>query len=824
MLGHYLRTIAHNLAHSKLVTLMHIVGLGVGLACFIVTFVFIQELRTSDTQFRASGRIYAITQEMWMGTAANPVVPASPGVTPVAAPYIRTDFPQLEAVARAVRFGLPGSGRVAVSSGGHNLFLYDVMVDPDFFRIFNLPFVAGDRAAALAGSDGAIITEAAARRVFGATNVLGRRLLIDNQTWITIKAVIAGVPQPSHMGDAEQSILRFDILTRLTPKALGRAATDWDENNSFTYVLLPKHGFTAQQLRAGLRDFSARHMPRAQGHSLFGVVPVSSIQLSALAGEIGDSGISVVASLALLDALVLLVACFNYASLATAVALRRGREIALRKIVGANRGQLVLQCLLEAAAVSVLAVALAFVLVLAATPLLDTVLLLKLQLSQLARPGFWLFLVSLIALTTVLAGAYPALILSRLSPAQALRSDSPRTGSRWAFKTLVGAQFAAAGFLMVMVLVVRDQNELMGKSLPALMRNPTVVITTDLLSTKVNEKTLRSELERSPYIRSVGTTNTIPWGGGCCWLFNVTRSPSPGQREIQVAANRVGYDFFETIGLKLLAGRAFDRNRADEADRARAFYSSAGEIKVIIDESLAAKFGWSDPGEAVGKTVYRAPLFGAFTTPLRIIGVVDNGAPRLTTVGATDSNLYLLMPSLAGYPIVRIDPQHIRAALAHIESSWHVLAPTVPLEWRFSDELFGEAFETFTAVSAVMTGLAAFAFAIALIGLAGMALHVTNSRLHELGIRKTLGATPRQVIELLLLDFAAPVAIANLITWPFAWLAARAYLSLFLARIDLTPVVFIASLAATVAIACLAVGGQALRASRVEPATALRYQ
>ncbi|MGH8260913.1 MAG: ABC transporter permease, partial [Steroidobacteraceae bacterium] len=496
MLGHYLRTIAHDLGRSKLVTLMHIAGLGVGLACFIVTFVFIQGLRTSDTQWRNSGRIYAITQELWMGNAANPINPPNPGVAPVAAPYLRTDFPQLDAVARAVPATVYGSARVPVSSGERNLFLYDYMVDPDFLKIFDLPFVVGDRATALASADGAIITAAAARRVFGTINVLGKRLLINNRAWITIKAVIAGVPQPSHMGDTAQSLVRFDILTRMLPESVVSAG-DWDEVNSYTYVLLPAHGrFTVRELRAGLRGFSARHMRRTQGHSRLDAIPVSSIRLSALDAG-GISGVSVVATLALLDALVLLVACLNYASLATAIALRRGREIALRKVVGANRRQLVLQSLLEAAAISLLALILAFALVLAATPLLDTLLPLDLQLSQLARPGFWLFLAALISATTLLAGAYPALMLSRLRPARMMRSDSPRMGPRWAFQLLVAAQFAAAGFLIVLVLVVHDQNRLMGATLPGLMHHPTVVITTNLVGSGVAPQTLRSELERS---------------------------------------------------------------------------------------------------------------------------------------------------------------------------------------------------------------------------------------------------------------------------------------------------------------------------------------
>jgi putative ABC transport system permease protein len=822
MLRHYLLTIARSLLRSKLVTLMHVAGLAVGLACFVVTFVLIEQLRTAETGFRNSARIYAITQQLWMGSAAKPVAAALPVTTLAAATYLKTDFPQLTAVARAVLCCRFSVGRTPVSTGERNGFLYNVMVDPDFLKIFDLPFLAGDRASALASSDGAIITAAAARRLFGTANVLGRRLFISNRYWVTIKAVIGAVPQPSHLGDSEQSVVRFDVLTRLSPS--GPDVTDWASPECITYVLLPPRGaLTPQAFRAALADFSGRHMPRSVGHSKFDAVPVSAIRMSMLDASFASSGFSLTTSLLLLDCLVLVVACLNYANLATAVALRRSREIALRKIVGASRRQLALQSLLEATAVGLIALALALVLVSAAAPLVRRVLPVEPDLAQLERPAFWLFAAALLAATAVIASAYPSVAQSRLRPAAALRSESGHTGPRWAFRALVGVQFAAAGFLIVLVLIGQQQNRLMAARLPALMRNPAVVITTSLTFTGVNPDTLRTELERSPYVRSVSATDAEPWGGTCCQVLNLTRSPDPTQPQIQAAANHVGYGYFETMGLKLLAGRALSRELGDEVGMNDQF-SGRRVFNVVVESRLASRLGWSNPADAIGKTVQRPALWGGVPDTLRIVGVVDNSAPRLTAIAGTESNLYMLEPDRAGYTIIRVDPQHIREAVAHIESTLHSVAPRFPMEWRFIDELFGEAYATYATISALATVLTAFAFIIALMGLAGMAVHITTGRLRELGVRKTLGATPRQMLNLLLVDFAKPVVIANLIAWPFAWFAARAYLSMFLSRTDITPLPFIASLAATVAVTCIAVGGQAMRAARVEPAAVLRYQ
>jgi putative ABC transport system permease protein len=205
---------------------------------------------------------------------------------------------------------------------------------------------------------------------------------------------------------------------------------------------------------------------------------------------------------------------------------------------------------------------------------------------------------------------------------------------------------------------------------------------------------------------------------------------------------------------------------------------------------------------------------------LRIIGVVENGYPRLIGPN-TDSNLYVLSPTEARVPIVRIARQDIKGAMAHIEAVWERLAPRAPLKLEYADELFGKAYSGFSDMSHILAGLAGFALVIALMGLLGMASHVTGRRRREIGIRKTLGASAPRVVFMLLRDFAKPVVIANLLVWPLAFLAGRIYLNLFVERVPLTPWPFLASLIAAVTIAWLTVGGQALRAAAVKPGQVL---
>jgi len=644
-------------------------------------------------------------------------------------------------------------------------------------------------------------------------------VLFDSKHPGIITAVIADVPQPSHLGDSPRALLRFDVLSPMDPKLFG--APDWTLPQSFTYLVLPANGsLSVAALRASLKTFGNRHMPAAQGRSTFDVVPVESVRQTMINLGLSGTGFSIVTSLFTLDALVLIVACFNYANLATALALRRSREIALRKIVGATRGQLVVQCLVEAAVVSMVALLLAVIVALALVPVLNTLLTQSLQPATFTQPRTWLFLAGLVFGAVALAGIYPAVTLSRVRPLQALRGSSSRSGvSRYVPQTLIGLQFVAAGFLIIMVLIVQGQNRLMRATLVGIARNPAIVVTTDITSTPVDLETLRTRLLESPAVESVSSTGALPWGP-CCWVFIVSHSRNPAVKSVQSAGNRVGRDYFETVGLKLLAGRTFRPASADETTGE----DLAGQrtVNVVIDRELAAELGWRNPAAAVDAIIYRQPYLPILK--LRVIGVVESAPSRLTDLVGSRSDLYMFSPRLTSFAVVRFRPERLAEAVADLKTTWKSLAPNVPLEYRFMDQLFEDSYATFSTISSVATGLTVFAFLVALMGLFGMAVQVINGRLREIGIRKILGARSPQILSLLLLDFSRPVLIANLFAWPFAYLAARAYLSMFLTPMRISPIVFLASLALTLLVACAAVYGQSLRAARAQPAEVLRYE
>ncbi|MDB6101926.1 MAG: hypothetical protein JWO52_1925 [Gammaproteobacteria bacterium] len=827
MLKHYFVTALRNFWRFRVTTTVNVVGLALGLACFIATCVFLDGLLKSDTHYPKAARIYAMTQEIWT-TPTVRMVPAFPAVAPPTAKYLKADFPSLEAVARAFPMGA-----LAAASDDRKLNLFVAAVDPAFLHIFDMPFVAGNASAALAGPHSVVLTESAARRLFGTTSAVGRRVILQNSVEAIVTGVLGPLREPSHLGDTGHAALRFDALipmdlvASVQTKSLLGFPTDpeqeiWGNDIFFTYVLLPADGsVTPQQFLRGLETFGARHVPKHEFISVFGAVPISHVALSLMQALFGGGGVSVTTSVFLLDALILVIACLNYANLAVAIATTRAKEIGMRKVLGASRLHLIGQHVMEAALLGLAALLVVLIGVAFAIAPLNNSLGIHLTVWSFANPALWLLVVLLLAGVCIIGGAFPAIVLSRVRPVQALRAGSIRAGPRFVPTLLVGVQFAAASFLLVVALLMVNQNHVLQRSGSTDGRDPVVVITNDTGQLRVDFDTLRTELLRHPSIKSVSATLRAPWQHGG-WHFMLRRSDA-GAGPMTTILDQVSYDFFPTFDIKLLAGRTFDREHGDEYSIGTLYGPAPRTPHVILDRSLARQLGWSNPGDAVGKIINDSFPGAAPSHALQVIGVVENGYPRLIGPN-TDSNMYMLSPDEAHVPAIRVARNDIKSAIAHIEAVWERLAPKAPLGWQFTDELFGEAYATFSRISNVLAGLAGFAFVIALMGLFGMAMHVTSRRRREIGIRKTLGASAPRVVFMLLRDFARPVVWANLVAWPLAFLAGRVYLNLFVERAPLSAWPFLVSLVVTVLIACLSVGAQALRAAAVRPGQVLHLE
>jgi putative ABC transport system permease protein len=840
LLRHYLRLALRNLRRSPVASAINVITLALGLACFVIASAFVTFWQRAEDYFPNADRIAVLTMSLDVLDGSVRYTDAV-GTPEIAASYIKAEFPRLERIARAISF----NGDAILASGDQAVRRKAVAVDSDFLEIFALPFIVGDARGALAQPMSAVVTQDLALRLWGSVDAVGRTLRVQNTVDVAVTGVIASLPEPTHMGRSYAASLPFEALvshdvlervreSQLNPNAPPPPKEDWlGLSDAFTYLLLPHDGsVTVATLRSDLPAFTARHMPKeftSFAKVGFGAIPVRAVLGKAVDGKISafPGKLSVASVLMGLGALVLVVACVNYANLATARAVRRIREVGVRKTLGARPAQIMAQHLCEAALLTGVAFAVAVLVFVAFEP--PVARLVGADIGGFVRwePRFWAKLLAATLAATALAGMYPAFVLAKVVPLHALRAARGGLGPKALAALLVGGQFAVATFLLIAVTITTLQNRHLLRTGLGAGSDPLVMIGNPKIS-RVATETLRAELARVPQVKGLTEIGEVPWQS----IGMTAVATTPGMDAIGkgVMNYGVGFDFFSVFDIPLLAGRSFsaDRYATDyPAPGGAAAPPSSEPRSIVVDRAFVQQFGFASPEAAVDQLVYfpesTMKPFGFGAQPLRIIGVADTKQFAFFGPKGVHATMYQYFPEQR-FHIVRIAKDDIPAALDGIDAAWRRLAPNVPISRRFLDEVFESNYSTFARVGELFRGLAAIAFVICGSGLFGMATLVAGRRLPEIGVRKTLGASSVQMITMLLRGFAVPVLIANLIVWPFAYWAARSYLDMLLSPIELTPWPFVASLVTTLAIACVAVVGQTFRAALVRPVEVLRCE
>jgi putative ABC transport system permease protein len=850
MLSHYLSVALRSFRRSPVAASINVLALALGLAAFVAAYGVVSYWNHSERSFANVDRTYVVTAAL--ASRDGRVATRGPQTNRLFAEHLRVDFPEFEAIARTQVMNQEGG----VAAGEIRTRMFILGAEAEFLDIFDLPFVAGDAKNALRQPNSAVLTQEAAARLFGDASPLGKTITLGSVLDVTVTGVIGPIPEPSHLGHSASATQRFDILaswdtldgiqtaarTRADarnppaqpPPATQANAAPPPENwlggyCCTTYMMLSRDSkLTPQTLDAQLKAFGDRHVPLQQkelASLIVGAVPVSSLMVAQLDGQLLSSApLSITTLLLTLGALVLVVACVNYANLATAQAARRGREVGLRKAIGAGKYRIMAQYLSEAAVLTVAALVIAIVAIRLAAPALHNAVGIDLRLAFRENVGFWLFLLGLVVGVTLLGGAYPAFVLSRVPPVEALRIGRTRVGPRFAGTILVGLQFAAASFLLIVVLVMHAQNSELERTGLGSTRDPVVVLQNAAQFSGIDNTLLQSELARIPQVTGVAEIADSPWSPNIN-LFGLARTPDEANFLVTTYLNGVGYDYFSVLEMPLLGGRAFDREHGEDL-APQNFFDSSKTINMVVDASLTEQLGFARPQDAVDQIVYMPErmtrAFGAAAQPVRVIGVVADKPLHFRGAGAT-ANGYLLRTGL-NFQLVRVKASDVSGGLAALDALWKRLAPQGSINRKFIDDLFNQNYENFARISLVFVGLSFLAAVISVTGLFGMAIQVASRRVHEIGVRKSVGARTGQIVAMLLRHFSKPVVIANLIAWPLAYFAAQQYLGIFIHRTPLTPLPFLLSLAIALAIAWGAVGGQALRAARVSPATVLRSE
>lgn len=430
-------------------------------------------------------------------------------------------------------------------------------------------------------------------------------------------------------------------------------------------------------------------------------------------------------------------------------------------------------------------------------------------------PEFWFWLAVILLCVAFIACAYPAWVTMRIQPAAALQSGQvPRTKRRF-LRFLVVCQFVAASVLFVVTYVMIQQNERMLPERDA-NKDPIVIIGTNLKDAGIDTRTLQDELRRQSSVKAVSAIDYPPGNFGKVSRGIVMLNAEAIANRWLILAPAVDYDFFNAMDIPLLAGRVFLRDMAGDL---------ADGGNVVIDRALAETYGWRNPKDAISKSIYVATSSAKDSAgvPRTVIGVVENKMLVAMTMMGGSSTYYSLDPSRATSVLVRISKDNVQGAVSDIDAVWDRLANNIPLKRMFMDEQFEAGYRMLRSSTRIVPIFAVTCMLIGVMGLAGIATHAIAQRRFEIGVRRTLGATARQVLRMLLKDFAKPILIANLVAWPIAFVFAKAFTAAFTDRVAINMFPFLLSLAIGLGVAWLAVIRQATNAARMNPAAVLRH-
>jgi putative ABC transport system permease protein len=835
MWRNYLAVGFRSLVKSRTYAFINIFGLSVGLAACLMLLLYVRYERSYDQWLPNAANLYQL-QTSYLPTDSSEGFDTQMSAY-VAGTSLEANFPQIQR-----RLYMRASAPTVVR-GGEAFDVDDArMVDGPFFDIFQIPLLHGDPGSALAQSGNVVLSRSQAVRLFGTENAVGQTLSMIDEEGVTADHRVTGIfqdlPRNSHLRIG--MLVRFD---RATLPVSEEFFTSFGWQNGWVYLQL-RPGTDPEQIHAGMPAWERRAIPDegAEGaRSNFGdqqdyrLVNISDVHL----GRAKDGDMSpgndarTIATFSIVALVILLMACINFTNLATARASQRAREVALRKVLGASRQQLIAQFIGESTILAVISMLVALALVELLLPSLSQFLDADLAIDYFSSNGIVLPILGLVLLVGAVGGFYPALYLSRFRPAEVLKANQSAaepSGSGRLRSALVVAQFAASIALIVCTWVVYGQTLFAREADPGFERENLIQVS------NMDADQLRSQRDALvDQVRRIrGVTSAVRTGIGINTPNTITTTVQrPGQNDqVEISSYAVGADFFRTMGVDLVGGRTFDSNRpGDEAtvdpDRTEeSIRDIVGRgVNVVINELAARRLGFADPRQAVGRQL-RSSLYDSDTyglTPITIIGVVEDSRFR-TIRSAIEPIVFRYSRGSVGWMLVRYDDADPNQVRNSIRALWRQFASDVPFQAEFSEDVVAEIYNAESARMKTFAGFAILAVLIAALGLFGLAAFTAERRTREIGIRKVFGAGSFDIVKLLAWQFSKPVIVANLIAWPIAWWAMRDWLNTFDARIPLGPEPFLIAGLLALAIAVGTIGAHALKVARANPIHALRYE
>ncbi|MEM8559653.1 MAG: FtsX-like permease family protein [Bacteroidota bacterium] len=789
---------------------INIFGLAIGIACFVLIVRYVQDELAYDQHHTNADRIYRVV-EIIEGAEESASQPLPVGET------IRTDHDaQVEASVRffnlqqpTVTFeyrpptdGLVGADSAAAVQAGlirHNETRF-FFADSSLFDVFDVELLAGDPSRALTEPNTLLLTPAMAAKYFGDADPIGQTLTFEGQGQFEVTGVVA--PQP------DQSHIQYDILGAFVTlnQWMGPNLTDnyyW--NPAWTYVLL-REGVEPEALEVQFPAYVDRYFPDfIKADVRLYLQPLTDIHLrSALDFEMApNSDIAYVYIFSAIAVFVLLIACINFMNLATARSAQRAKEVGMRKVLGAERSQLMSQFLGESILTTLAALVLAVPLILFLLPFLNELAGKSLSVNPLEHPTVPLSLLIVVLVVGVLSGLYPALFLSGFRPARVLKGDL-RVGNLKASavlrKGLVVAQFALSIALLVGTFVAFQQlGYLQSKNL-GFEEEQVVLVPTQRSPIIQQYEAFRSALQQHPGVLAVTATEDVPGS-----KYQTNSYGLDGQEDrVQFPRLLVHDEVVEALDLELVAGRGFSQDFGTDS------------TAVMVNEAMVRHLGWASPQDALGRTFDDRTVIGV-TANFHYTSLRTPVGPFVLDRFAADNFGFF-----GRYLAVRLDAGNPTAALDHIAAQWAAFVPEKPFAYTFLDQSLAQLYRAERALGRVAAGFALFGILVACLGLLGMASFTAEQRTKEIGVRKVLGASVGNLILLLSRESVQLVLVAMVVAWPLAYLGLTRWLDSFAYQTSLGPLPFVAAGLIVLGVAFGTVSLQARRAATTDPVAAIR--
>ena len=794
MLKNYFKIAWRNLLKDRQFTFLNVIGLSVGLACTLLIGMWVADELGMEKYNPNDARLYQVMTRHKTESDIN-VGSGTPGILAAA---LKKDLPSLENATEVLPPSWFHPGGVA-GFGDKKLTARPQYIDSNYFALFACPFLQGDRRQLFADKQRVAISEPFAMALFGTTkDIIGKTIKYD-QFDLSGDFVVIGVAKPNPANATEQFDLLFNYDFLLEKKNFLK---EWGNSDPHTFVLV-KPGADLANLDKQIAPFIQSKMDKGRADQLFLAKFGDRYLYNNYENGVQSGGrITYVRLFIIIAAFILLIACINFMNLSTARAAHRAKEVGIKKVVGAGRGSLIIQYLGESLLISFLSLGVALVMVRLLLPVFNEITGKQLQLS-FAAP-LVIAVLGMTILTGLIAGSYPAFYLSAFRPVAVLKGTLRTSlGELWARKGLVVFQFTLSVVFIACVMIIYRQINYIESRDTGYSRDRIIQFSIPLKfdsAAIVAGSSFIKELNNIPgVVNAAGELHNLLGDhgevGGVTWPGR-----TPDQSRLEFANLEVGYNFLETMGIKLKAGRYFSQNP-----------NANGET--ILNETAINEMGLKDP---LGKTI---EVFGE---KRQIVGIAKDF--NFESVYSTVKPALFRSYPMGDQVLVKLNKGSEASTIAAVKTAYTHFNPGMPFEYKYLDEHYQELYASEIRIGVLARYFAGLAILISCLGLFGLAAFTAQKRRKEIGIRKVIGASVGQLAYLLSKEFLVLVGVAIVIAFPLAWISMHKWLEGFAYRVDIRPDVFVLTALAAIGITIVTISFQAIKAATSNPVESLRTE